>query len=252
MQEISLYYHPLSNCSQRVVLLLEEKGIPYKKHVVNLIKSEQLKQEFLQINPKGRVPAIAYQGEYLAESCDIMRFLETKFSDTCFTPTDPENLKIMNSFLESAKASHDCVKDFVYSSNIGRLPTDDELALYDRIDPENSSFHHRRRKGEVGCDLTKATERVRNDFWKIELALEGKKWIATEYSLADMAWFPNTILFRQCGFDFSDMPNVMVWIKRMESRTSYRDGLKQEIDKIPAWFFRSFMKYKRFFQPNRR
>lgn len=252
MQEISLYYHPFSNCSQRVLLLLEEKGLSYKKQIVNLIKSEQLKQDFLSINSKGRVPAITYQGNSLAESCDIMRFLEAEFTDTCFSPKDPENLRIMNSFLELAKNSHDCVKDYVYSSNIGRLPTNDELDLYDRIDPENANFHHRRRNEEVGCDLLKAAQRVRSDFEKIETILDGKKWIANEFSLADMAWFPNTIIFRQCGYDFSGMPNVKAWINRMESRKSYRVGFGREIEKVPAWVFRPFMKYKRLFQPHRK
>ena len=137
----------------------------------------------------------------------------------------------MNIFLASAKNSHDCVKDYVYSNNIGRLPTDEEVALYDKIDPENSNFHHRRRNGEVGCDIAKATERVSDDFEKIEKALEGKEWIANEFSLADMAWFPNTIIFRQCGYDFSDMPNVMAWIKRMESRKSYREHFGRDIEK---------------------
>lgn len=52
MNDLTLHYHPFSNCSQRVLLLLEELGIPYQKHVINLIKSQQLTPEYLEINPK--------------------------------------------------------------------------------------------------------------------------------------------------------------------------------------------------------
>ncbi len=252
MNEIVLYYHPFSNCSQRVLLLLEEKGLSYQKRVINLIKSEQLQEPFLAINPKGRVPAIAYKDKNYVESCDIMLWLDDEFPDTRFKPADPFNLHVMNEFLQLAKHSHDCVKDFVYANEIGRLPTDEELAIYDKIDPENANFHHRRRQGKVGCDLIAASKRVEDDFMLIEQALSGQEWIAKEFSLADMAWFPNTIIFRQCGFDFSDMPNVMAWIARMESRASYKNSFAKEVGRVPAWLFRPLMKYKRLFQPSRR
>ncbi len=57
------------------MLLLAEKGIEAEMHEVNLLKSEQLTEEYLRINPKGEVPAIVHNGKAMHESCDIMRYL---------------------------------------------------------------------------------------------------------------------------------------------------------------------------------
>lgn len=249
--EITVYYHPFSNCSQRLLLLFEEKRLNYKKVKINLLTNQQLKPDFLAINPKGRVPAIEYQGKFYNESCDIMYLLENLFPETCFIPADINQRNVMQQFVQAAKDSHDAVKDYVYSCNIGRLPTDAELALYDRIDPENADFHHRRRAGTVGNDIDKAGQRVWAFYNPIEEQLAQQDWIATEFSLADMACFPNTIIFRQCGYDFSAMPNVTDWIKRMEQRASYAPAFGDEIDHVPQWLFRRAMKLKRLLQPNR-
>lgn len=251
MSELTIYYHPFSNCSQRVLLLLEEKKLRYKKVKIELLTNQQLKAEFLAINPKGRVPAIEYQGNFYNESCDILYLLENLFPATSFIPADIKQKDVMRHFVQAAKDSHDSIKDYVYSCNIGRLPTDEEVALYDRIDPENGDFHHRRRAGKVGNNKEQAAQRIRDFYLPIDRLLAQQDWIAGEFSLADMACFPNTIIFRQCGYDFSGMPNVSDWIERMEQRASYAPAFGDEIKRIPGWLFKPAMKLKRLLQPKR-
>lgn len=251
-EQINLYYNSFSNCAQRVMLLLEEKQLNYKKHPVDLIRSGQLKGSFLKVNPKGRVPAMLYKGQYYDESCDIMYLLESEFNDSVFIPVDKNQQQLMRRFVQSAKDSHGCIKDYVYATGCGRLPTDKELSLYDKIDPANAAFHHDRRAQKVGCDLKKASARVRLDFLKINHALDGQDWIAGEFSLADMAWFPNTVILRQMGYDFSEMENVCRWMHQMEQRDSYKNGFGKDIGSVPNWVIRSFLRLKRRFQPNRR
>ena len=248
---ITLYYHPFSNCAQRVLLYLEEKGIDHDKRVISLLKSEQLSDAFLAINPRGRVPAISYQGRHYNESCDIMRLLESEFPDNGFIPEAPDARQQMDSFVDSAKASHDMIKDVVYACGMGRLPTDKEMAIYQRQDPENADFHHRRRNGQVGCHLARAYERATAAFMPLEKALADSDWLAGDYSLADMAWFPNTIILRQCGFDFSVLPKVDAWIKRVEARPAYPGAIGHAVDKVPYWLMRCLMRGKRLFQPSR-
>ena len=248
---IIVYGHKLSNCVQRVLLLLEEKGLTYDFRQVSLIDSEQLGDDFLAINPRGRVPAVQIGQDIFIESCDIMREIEKRFSDNSFIPQRHDEREVMEYFVEKAKASHPTVKDLVYSRGIGRLPTDEELAIYDRVDEENASFHHQRRAGKIGCDLEKATQAMMNDFKEIEQALEGKQWIAGPFSLADMAWFPNALIFRLCDMKLEGLPNVADWIARMKQRESYCTGLKHDVERLPGWLIRAFMWVKRRMQPSR-
>ncbi|TFY61711.1 hypothetical protein EVJ58_g4340 [Rhodofomes roseus] len=73
---------------QRVWIVLEERGIPYQYKEVNPYKKEQ---HFLDINPKGLVPAIEYKGRALYESLIICEFLEDAYPSHTphLFPTDP-------------------------------------------------------------------------------------------------------------------------------------------------------------------
>lgn len=251
MNDLALHYHPFSNCSQRVLLLLEELGIPYQKHVINLIKSQQLAPEYLEINPKGRVPALTYQGRHYSESCDILRFIDQQFAAGKLTPSDPVQLTAMNNLLDDVANSHDVIKDFVYSQGIGRLPNDAEYDLYQQIDPENFTFHQQRRQGLIGCDKSAGLARIRRQFERLEHQLSSNHWLAGELSLADFAWYPNTIIYRQLGYGLEDFPKVADWIKRFEARDCYQQGLKPTLDKVPNWLIKPIMIIKRWLQPSR-
>ncbi|KAI0724682.1 glutathione-S-transferase [Fomitopsis betulina] len=73
---------------QRVWIALEERGIPYQYKEVNPYKKEK---HFLDINPKGLVPAIEYKGRALYESLIICEFLEDAYPsrEPHLFPTDP-------------------------------------------------------------------------------------------------------------------------------------------------------------------
>ena len=64
---------------QRTWLVLEEKELPYEYREVNPYKKEK---EFLDINPLGLVPALAYHGKTLYESLILNEFLEDEFPDS--------------------------------------------------------------------------------------------------------------------------------------------------------------------------
>ncbi|CAI3957750.1 glutathione S-transferase family protein [Alteromonas macleodii] len=55
---IELYTHPMSPCAQKVRLLLLEKGLNSTKHHVSLPDKENLKPEYLKLNPLGVVPTL--------------------------------------------------------------------------------------------------------------------------------------------------------------------------------------------------
>lgn len=73
---------------QRVWIALEERGIPYQYKEVNPYKKEQ---HFLNINPRGLVPAVEFNGKALYESIILLEFLEDAYPSNAprLRPADP-------------------------------------------------------------------------------------------------------------------------------------------------------------------
>ena len=67
---IHLYHADKSNCSARVRLLFEEKELPWESHHINLMKKENINEEYFGINPKGLVPSLVHDGTVVVESFD--------------------------------------------------------------------------------------------------------------------------------------------------------------------------------------
>ena len=77
---IDLYTAPTPN-GHKASITLEELGIPYEVHIVNLMGGDQKKPEFLAINPNGRIPAIVDRDEddfAVFESGALMIYLAEK------------------------------------------------------------------------------------------------------------------------------------------------------------------------------
>ncbi|QBJ79473.1 glutathione S-transferase family protein [Aquitalea sp. USM4] len=70
-----LYYHPLSSCSRRVLLVARQLGLPLELIQVDLFRGEQNTPAFLQLNPNHQVPVLEDNGHVLWESYAIMQYL---------------------------------------------------------------------------------------------------------------------------------------------------------------------------------
>jgi len=55
---LKLYSFPASTCSQRIGMVLNEKGVPFELHIIDMAKKEHKSAEFLKIQPFGQVPYI--------------------------------------------------------------------------------------------------------------------------------------------------------------------------------------------------
>jgi glutathione S-transferase len=78
-----------SSASRRVRLCLEEKGLEYEGHHVNLEKMEHHSPEYLAINPLGVIPTLIHDGKPLHESGTICEYLDESFPDPKLRPDTP-------------------------------------------------------------------------------------------------------------------------------------------------------------------
>jgi glutathione S-transferase len=81
--KLVLYHAPHSTCSQKVRLVLHEKGLPFEDIRIDLSKKEQLRSEYLAINPNGVVPTLVDDGTPIIESSVICEYLDEKYHAGC-------------------------------------------------------------------------------------------------------------------------------------------------------------------------
>ena len=67
---LTLYHNALSTCSQKVRLVLAEKGIEFESKLIDLVSGQQHDAQYVALNPKHVVPTLVVDGEVLRESSE--------------------------------------------------------------------------------------------------------------------------------------------------------------------------------------
>jgi len=86
---LTLYHNPVSTCSQKVRLVLAEKGLSYESKVIVWGNNEHLTEEYLKINPNGVVPSLVHDEDPVIDSSVICEYLDEVFPGVSLTPKDP-------------------------------------------------------------------------------------------------------------------------------------------------------------------
>src|SRR6266536_3554625 len=85
---LTLYFSP-GACSLASHIGLEETGAPYEAKPILLAKQQQRTEDYLKINPRGKVPALSVDGKILVENTAILTYLARRFPEKKLMPTDP-------------------------------------------------------------------------------------------------------------------------------------------------------------------
>src|SRR6476646_7023510 len=119
---IILYNTPQSTCSQRVRFLLNAKNLPFTEIKLDLLAGDQLKPDYLALNPNGVVPTLDHNGAIVIDSSVIIEYLdEVVPSPESFTPPDPvkrAKMRALMRFIDEMPAAAVRVPSF----NLGFLP----------------------------------------------------------------------------------------------------------------------------------
>ena len=86
---LKFYYHPLSPIARRVWLALLEKAIAFEPVLVDLKNRDNLKPDYLALNPFHHVPVVVDGDLQILESFAILDYLEAKFPTPALSPTNP-------------------------------------------------------------------------------------------------------------------------------------------------------------------
>ena len=117
-----LYNAPQSTCSQRVRFVLNAKGLPFDEVKLNLLEGDQLKPDYLKLNPNGVVPTLDHDGAIVTDSTVITEYLDEVAPDDSFTPEDPvarARMRALMHFIDEMPAAAVRVPTF----NLAFLPS---------------------------------------------------------------------------------------------------------------------------------
>ena len=230
---LHLYHAGVSNCSMRVRITLEEKGLPWTSHHLNILKKEHITPEYFGINPNGLVPTLVHDGKVIIESDDIIEYIDESFPEPPLRPGQEPELDLMNDWLHRATAIHlKAVKTHIYEKRMrGQMgQSTEQREQYEKLQKNQSLLEFHRKSSSQSftqeeLDTAKAT--LDQCFADIEKALDGRDWLAgDDFSLADIAWIPlYYTLYVLAGYSFDGLPNMLAWAERIEKRPSYKSGV---------------------------
>src|SRR3954447_7165765 len=194
-----LYNAPQSTCSQRVRFVLNAKGLPFAEEKLDLLAGDQLKPEYLAINPNGVVPTLDHDGNIVVDSSVIIEYLdEVAPAPASFTPKDPVKRAAMRSlmrFIDEMPAAAVRVPTF----NLAFLPrfaamSEEEFVAFAESKPLRKEFMLAMgRKGFPQKDMDGALGRLRRSYERMDESIRdsGGPWLlGKEITLADVAVMP--------------------------------------------------------------
>ncbi|MBY0413901.1 MAG: glutathione S-transferase N-terminal domain-containing protein [Bdellovibrionales bacterium] len=195
---IDLHYWTTPN-GHKITIFLEESGVPYNIHPVNIMKNEQFNPDFLTIAPNNRIPAIVDHSPIdnmgplsLFESGAILWYLAEK--NKKFIPQDTR-----------LKAE---VSQWLFWQMSGLGPMAGQNHHFNKYAPEKIPYAMER--------YIKETSRL---YGVLNKQLEGRDWVAAgEYTIADMAIYPWIVPYEMQSQKLSDYPNLKKWFERMKER----------------------------------
>ena len=201
---IDLYYAPTPN-GWKITIMLEECSIPYKVIPINLGKGDQFRPDFLKISPNNRMPVIVDSSLSdpisVFESGAILMYLAEK-SGRFFGEDERERVRVL---------------EWLFWQIGGLGPMAGQVSHFVNYAPNfpgDHSYSEKRYKNEYDRLLG-----VMNN------VLESRKYLAGNYSIADMASFPWVTAYKRYEVDLDSFSNVRRWFDDIKNRPAVRRGI---------------------------
>jgi len=186
----------------KVSIALEEMGLPYDVHAIDLTNLEQKQDWFLQINPNGRIPAIVdHDADDFAvfESGAILLYLAEKTGQ--LMPTEAKQRSVVMQWL------------MFQMGGIG--PMMGQANVFFRYAPEKIPFAIERYQRES-----------RRLFEVLDTHLQDQEFLADDYSIADIANWSWVKGYDWSGINIDGLANLQRWMTRIGERPAVRKGSK--------------------------
>lgn len=227
----TLYNAPQSTCSQRVRFVLNAKKLLFAEVKLNLLDGDQLKPEYLKLNPNGVVPTLDHDGAIIIDSTVITEYLDELEPATSFTPEDPvkrARMRALMHFIDEMPAASVRVPTF----NLAFLPKFQAMSREDFVAMAESKPLRREfmlTMGQTGfpqAEMEAALGRLRRSYERMDAEIEksGGPWLlGREITLADVAVMPALVRMHDLGMaDWQDLPRVVTWFDNIRTQPAFQ------------------------------
>ena len=201
---IDLYTWGTSN-GRKASIMLEECGLPYRVHPIDIGKGDQFKPEFVAINPNSKIPAMIDPegpdgGPFtLFESGAMLVYLAGKTGR--FLP-------------ESVSGKYIALQWLMFQMG--------------GVGPIFGQVHHflRSAKEKVPYAIERYTKENRRLYGVLDKRLGDAPFLAEEYSIADIATYPWVLRHEWQQVDLAEYPNVKRWFDTISARPAVQRGIR--------------------------
>ncbi len=197
---IDLYTFGTPN-GHKASIVLEELGLEYEVHKIDITKDEQFTPEFVAINPNSKIPAIVDRDAEITvfESGAILVYLAEKTGKLLPSETK-ERFQVIEWLM-------------FQMANVG--PMFGQYNHFNRYAPEKIPYAIERYKKE--------TLRL---YEVLNKQLADKEFICGTYSIADIATFPWVNAYEYMELTLDNHPHLQQWVSRMEQRPAVQKGMQ--------------------------
>lgn len=201
---IDLYYWPTPN-GWKVSIILEEMGLEYETVPVDISAGDQFQDEFLEISPNNKMPAVVDHdgigGEEtpVFESGAILMYLADKTGE--LYPEDPWKRNVVNQWLMFQMGS------------VG--PMLGQAHHFRQYSPERIEYAYQRYTDEASRIYRVMDERLK----------QNEYFAGDYYSIADIAIFPWVVPHENQGQDLGEYPSLNRWYTEIKSRPAVIEAL---------------------------
>ena len=195
---IDLYTWTTPN-GQKVSIMLEEVGLPYRVHAIDIMNDEQFDPEFLKVSPNNKIPVIVDSdtGLHLMESGAILLYLAEK-TGMLWSQDFPTKWRVC---------------EWLMWQMGGAGPFLGQVHHFVKYNPGKSPYAEER--------YSKEAQRL----WDVlDTRLGEEEYVAGDYSIADIAIWPWIARFEWQPVDMDNHPNVKRWYVSIAERSAVQRG----------------------------
>ncbi len=200
---IDLYTWTTPN-GRKISIMLEELGLPYRVHSINIGKDDQFKPEYIKINPNSKIPSIVDpegpDGKPIAmmESGAILVYLADKTG------------KLL---AKGGRVRYEALQWLMFQMG--------------GVGPMFGQTHHflRAAKEQVPYAIERYSKETRRLYGVLNDHLKDYAYLAGEYSIADIATYPWVSRHEWHKVDLNDFPGVKRWFDAISARPAVQKGM---------------------------
>jgi glutathione S-transferase len=229
--ELVLFNAPQSTCSQRVRFVLLAKGLAFEERRLDLFAGDQLKPDYLAINPNGVVPSLVHRDRVVIDSSVIMEYLDEVFrAPESLVPEDAidrAKMRALMRFIDEVPAAAIRVPSY----NLAFLPTfqamsEEEFRALAESKPLRKEFLLKMgRTGFSDAEMKSSMEQLARSIRRMDdmIRTSGGPFMLGQLTLADIAIMP--VIVRLDDINLASMwdqhPSVATWLDAIRGHHAY-------------------------------